>query len=68
MNRIVAATAILALGMSAAAACDFQRTASKDVDKTVVASIDTPQSMSVPVEPRPVETIKNQAAKADEAN
>lgn len=59
MTRILAAAAALALGLSAASACDYERTASKDVDKTVVASVEKDRAMSLPQTMPPLEPVDN---------
>ena len=66
MTRLLAAAAALPLGLSAASACDFERTASKDVDKTVVASVDKEQAMSLPQAMPPLEPVDKDTAQQPE--
>ena len=66
MIRLLAAAAALGLGLSAAAACDFERTASKGVDKTVVASVEKEQAMSLPQTMPPLEPVDKTAVKQPE--
>jgi hypothetical protein len=74
MTRLLMLAASLGLAISQAAACNFERSASK-VDDTKVASISTDQAakaqnMSVPVSQPTQSTIvlKKQAAPADQTN
>ena len=61
MKRILAATAALWVGVTAASACEFQQSASKQTDRTVVASIETTQTMSTPQTTPPPEPVKAQS-------
>jgi hypothetical protein len=51
MTKILIVAASLGLSLSAAGACEFQRSVQADIDQTVVASVvtDEQKSMSTPV-------------------
>ncbi len=67
MIRTLVLAAAFGLGVSAASACDFQRSA--ELDKTVVASIPTEQKQSTPVATQipPDQLAIDQAAPVDQA-